>query len=71
MPKQVNPDSNNAKVYLKEGQKAKLQAVAESYGCNTISQFISNIAEGKLQFLSEDAMEMLAYIRYTIRSGKK
>ncbi len=71
MPKQVNPDSNNIRVYLKTGQKEKLQAVAESYGCNTISQFMSLVADGKLQFLSEDAAELLAYIQSTMRSGKK
>ena len=64
MPRAVNQESNNVKLYLKEGQKAKLQAIAESRGCNSISQLVSLIADGRLKLINDDAFMLLDFIRY-------
>lgn len=67
MARGVNPDNPSVMLRLTLDRKKRLMDLANRYGCDTISQFVGNIADGKVVIVTEDAAELLEYIRYSMR----
>jgi hypothetical protein len=68
--KPINPDNPSVMLRLTLERKQRLAALASHYGCDTISQFVSNIADGKISIITEDAKKLLEYIQFTMSNRK-
>ena len=62
MPRGINPNNPSVMLRLSLDRKMNLTNLANKNGCDTISQFVSRIADGQLVVIDKVAAVLLEHI---------